>query len=113
MTLASMITSVIIPVWNGIDDLPACLAALAEQSYAPLEIIAVDNASTDGSGDWIAANYPTVRLIRNSDNIGFGGACNAGLSAAKGDVMVLLNQDTIVRPDWLAALVKAWNTGAG
>ena len=102
MTLAS----VVIPVWNGMNDLPTCLAALASQSHVAREIIAVDNASTDGSGDWIAANYPTVRLIRHAENMGFGGACNAGLAAAQGDVLVLLNQDTAARPDWLAALVK-------
>ena len=101
MTLAS----VIIPVWNGMSDLPACLAALAAQSHAAREIIAVDNASTDGSGDWIAASFPTVRLIRNAENTGFGGACNVGLAAARGDVLVLLNQDTAVHADWLAVLV--------
>lgn len=101
MTLAS----VIIPVWNGMNDLSACLAALAAQSHADREIIAVDNASTDGSGDWIAANYPDVRLLRHVENMGFGGACNAGLAAAQGDVLVLLNQDTAAQPDWLVALV--------
>jgi GT2 family glycosyltransferase len=108
MTLAS----VIIPVWNGINDLPACLSALAEQSHASLEIIAVDNASTDGSADWIASHHANVRLIRNAENQGFGGACNIGLAAAKGDVLVLLNQDTIVQPEWLAALVNVFAEGA-
>jgi GT2 family glycosyltransferase len=98
--------SVIIPVWNGIADLPDCLAALASQSHPALEIIAVDNASSDGSAEWIATHYPTVRLIRNAQNQGFGGACNTGMAAAHGDVLVLLNQDTLVRTDWLAALVK-------
>jgi GT2 family glycosyltransferase len=101
MTLAS----VIIPVWNGAAELPACLAALVEQSYKPVEIIAVDNASMDGSADWVEAHHPNVRLIRNASNLGFGGACNLGLAQAKGDVLVLLNQDTVVQPDWLAALV--------
>jgi GT2 family glycosyltransferase len=102
MTLAS----VIIPVWNGMNDLPTCLAALVEQSHTPLEIIAVDNASTDGSADWIAGHYANVSLIRNAENQGFGGACNTGLAAAKGDVLVLLNQDTVVQQQWLATLVK-------
>jgi GT2 family glycosyltransferase len=70
-----------------------------------LEIIAVDNASTDGSAGWIASHHPTVRLIRNPENIGFGDACNAGMAQAKGDILVLLNQDTIVQRDWLGALV--------
>ena len=106
------LASVIIPVWNGINDLPDCLAAATSQSHAPVEIIAVDNASTDGSGDWIATHYPTVRLIRNAENTGFGGACNAGLAAAEGETLVFLNQDTIVRPNWLAALVKVLDENA-
>ncbi len=101
------LASVILPIWNGMADLPACFAALLQQTYAPLEIIAVDNASTDGSAAWIAAHYPTVRLIRTERNLGFGGACNAGMAAAKGDMLVLLNQDTQVHPDWLAGLVQA------
>lgn len=105
MTLAS----VIIPVWNGAADLPACLDALLAQTYAPVEIIAVDNASTDGSADLIAASYPQVKLIRHTANVGFSGACNAGLAAAQGDPLVLLNQDTVVRPGWLAALVAVFD----
>ncbi len=105
--------SVIIPVWNGLPDLTACMAALAKQTHAAHEIIAVDNASTDGSGDWIATHYPTVRLIRQAENTGFGGACNTGLAAAQGDVLVLLNQDTEVHPDWLGALVNALDAHAG
>jgi GT2 family glycosyltransferase len=106
------LASVIIPVWNGMNDLPGCLAALSEQSHAPLEIIAVDNASTDGSAGWIAAHHPNVCLIRNTENTGFGRACNVGLAAAKGDVLLLLNQDTVVRPEWLAALVKTLDADA-
>lgn len=101
MTLAS----VIIPVWNGIADLPACLAALSAQSHTPLEIIAVDNGSSDASGDWIANHHPEVHLIRNAENLGFGGACNQGLAEAKGEILVLLNQDTVAQPGWMAALV--------
>ena len=102
---STTLASVIIPVRNGADDLPACLDALLAQSYPAVEIIAVDDASTDASAELIAARYPQVKLIRHADNVGFGGACNAGLAAAQGDPLVLLNQDTAVRPDWLAALV--------
>jgi GT2 family glycosyltransferase len=101
------LASVIIPVWNGAAELPACLDALLAQTGVELEVLAVDNASTDGSGDLVAARYPQVRLLRQPANLGFGGGCNAGLAAAHGDVLVLLNQDTEVRPGWLAALVDA------
>lgn len=99
--------SVIIPVWNGRPHLHACLDALLAQEPAGFEVIAVDNASADGSGDLIEGRYPGVRLIRNSDNLGFAGACNVGLRAAAGQVLVLLNQDTQVFEGWLDALVSA------
>jgi GT2 family glycosyltransferase len=104
--------SVIIPVWNGRSYLPDCLDALLRQEPAGFEVIAVDNASADGSGDLIAAlcageHYAGVRLIRNRENRGFAGACNAGLRAATGEVLVLLNQDTRVYEGWLKALVEA------
>ncbi|MFW6116245.1 MAG: glycosyltransferase family 2 protein [bacterium] len=100
-----MKASVIIPVWNGQEYLPDCLDALLVQDYRDFEIIAVDNASADGSADLVAENYPAVRLIRNERNLGFAGGCNVGLRAADGDVLVLLNQDVIVQPNWLLALV--------
>jgi GT2 family glycosyltransferase len=99
--------SVIIPVWNGREYLPGCLDALLAQEYPDFEVIAVDNASVDGSAELIAEQYPQVRLIRSSRNLGFAGGCNAGLKVARGDVLVLLNQDTVVLPGWLLALVEA------
>jgi GT2 family glycosyltransferase len=102
-----MKSSVIIPVWNGRQHLPACLDALLAQDYPDFEVIAVDNASTDGSADFVARNYPKVRLIRNKRNLGFAGGCNVGLRAAQGDILMLLNQDTSVRPGWLQVLAEA------
>lgn len=102
-----MKASVIIPVWNGREYLPGCLDALLAQEYPDFEVIAVDNASVDGSAELIAGKYPQVRLIRNMQNLGFAGGCNAGLRMAEGEILVLLNQDTIVLPGWLQALVEA------
>jgi GT2 family glycosyltransferase len=96
--------SVVIPVWNGMQDLPACLAALMAQEGLSFEVIVVDNASTDGSAEYVAAHYPQITLVRNAVNQGFAGGCNTGLRQARGDVLALLNQDTEVRPDWLARL---------
>jgi len=104
------IASVIVPVWNGRPYLERCLAALLAQRTTDgeaFEVIAVDNASTDGSADFIAARFPTVRLIRNRTNQGFAGGCNRGLEAAAGALCIVLNQDTIVRPGWLSALADA------
>ncbi|MFN8491951.1 MAG: glycosyltransferase family 2 protein [Caldilineaceae bacterium] len=103
-----MKTSVIIPVWNGAHFLPTCLdSLLAQQTGDTLEVIVVDNASTDNSAALIAQRYPQVRLLRNSQNQGFAGGCNRGLEAAQGDVLVLLNQDTQVQRGWLTALLQA------
>ena len=101
-----MHVSVIIPVWNGEDVLAACLQALRGLDDRRLEVIAVDNASQDGSVD-IIQDHSEVLLLRNEANLGFAGACNVGMRHARGDILVLLNQDTEVRPGWLEALVTA------
>lgn len=102
--------SVIVLSWNGETYLPDCLNAVMAQSHAPHEVILVDNASTDGSVELVAANFPQVRIIYNDENLGFAGGMNVGLKEATGDIAVLLNQDTVVREDWLAELVKAMET---
>jgi len=104
--------SVIVLSWNGKTYLPDCLNAVMAQTHAPHEVILVDNASTDGSVESVAANFPQFRIIRNDENLGFAGGMNVGLKQATGDIAVLLNQDTVVREDWLAALVKAMEADA-
>ncbi len=102
--------SVIIPLWNGEKWIRPCLTALTRQAEAAafaLEVIVVDNGSQDSAPDSIAKAFPAVHLIRNGQNRGFAGGCNVGLAEATGDVLVLLNQDTVVQPGWLAGLVAA------
>ncbi|MGC9399513.1 MAG: glycosyltransferase family 2 protein [Anaerolineae bacterium] len=103
----SALISVIIPNWNGAQHLPTCLDSLRAQTYADVEIIVVDNASTDESPD-VLARYPEVRVLALPTNRGFTGACNAGLAAASGSVQVLLNNDTQVAPTWLAHIAAAF-----
>jgi len=103
-----MRVSVVIPVWNGASVIGGCLESLdAHSGPGLLEVIAVDNASSDGSAELIAARHPRVRLLRQPVNLGFAGGVNVGLAAAQGDPMVLLNQDCIAEPDWLTALIDA------
>jgi len=102
-----MRVSVVIAAWNGIRDLGLCLDALRAQGYSELETVVVDNASSDGSADFVAARYPDVCLIRNQANLGFAAASNQGLRAATGDVLILLNQDTVVQAGCIAALAQA------
>ncbi len=72
------------------------------------EIVIVDNGSSDGSAEWIAANYPEVRVVALAENLGFGGGSNAGFRAAKNDIVVLLNSDMRVEPDFLAPLLAGF-----
>ncbi len=102
-----MTTSIIIPVWNGMSSLPGCLGSVAALQGEEIEIIAIDNGSQDGSGAYIAATFPQVKLICNEQNLGFGAACNQGMALAAGDLLVLLNQDTQLAPDWLVEIHKA------
>lgn len=101
--------SVIIPAWNGREFLPDCLDAVLAQEGVQFEVLVVDDHSPDDSADLVSRHYPQVRLLRNEHNLGFAGACNVGLRAARGAILVLLNQDTVVRPGWLAALVRMFD----
>ncbi len=100
--------SVVIPNWNGAHHLPTCLNALRRQTYPAIEVIVVDNASSDGSQALVESSYPEVRLIALPENRGFTGACNVGILAADGAFIALLNNDTEVDPGWIAALVDAF-----
>jgi GT2 family glycosyltransferase len=97
---------VVVVTYNGRRYLEGCLSALQRATERDTELIVVDNGSTDGSADWVARHVPGVRLIRNHENRGFAAACNQGADLAAGDVLVFLNQDTCVKPGWLAPLVE-------
>lgn len=107
-THARPLVSVVIPNWNGLRHLPTCLDALRVQTYSGLEIIVADNASHDGSQAIIASQYPEVCLIRLPENRGFTGACNAGIGAAKGEYVILLNNDTQAEPNWIDEVAAAF-----
>lgn len=96
--------SVIIPNWNGIRFLPTCLNALRAQTYRDFETIVVDDASTDESRTLLARDFPEARVLALERNRGFAHGVNAGIRAARGDVMVLLNNDTEADPNWLSEI---------
>lgn len=104
----SALFSVVIPNWNGKRFLQTCLDALAKQTYRSVEVLVVDNASTDGSQEFIRSAYSWAQLIELPSNQGFTGACNAGIQAAGGEFVALLNNDTEVDPGWAAAVVDAF-----
>ncbi|MGJ3240973.1 MAG: glycosyltransferase family 2 protein [Anaerolineae bacterium] len=107
--LTTPLVSVVIPHWNGKQFLQTCLDALQRQTYPSVEIIIVDNASEDGSQAYIKAHYPDVQLIELQENQGFTGACNAGMQASQGEIIVLLNNDTEVDEGWVEAIVNAFS----
>lgn len=101
--------SVIIVNWNGEALLRECLESLRRQTYRHFEVILVDNASTDGSVEFIQQQFPEAKLIRLEQNRGFAGGNIEGLRVAKGDYIALLNNDAVVEASWLAELVAVMN----
>jgi len=98
--------SIVILSWNTSDLLAACLRAIERHPFrGHREVIVVDNASSDRSADRVAAEFPSVRLIRSDANLGYSGGNNLGLRAARGRFRLLLNSDTEVGPGALDRLV--------
>ncbi len=87
--------SFILPIWNGAQLIGACLRSLEPQLQPGDEVIAVDNSSTDGTPDLIAHDFPRVRLMRMDRNLGYGGGANRAIEAARGEAVVILNQDML------------------
>jgi hypothetical protein len=85
--------SLVVVSWNTREVLRSCLASLRAHAPGDSEVVVVDNASSDGSPEMVAADFPEARLLRQPRNLGFGGGANVGLAAARGRVLALLNSD--------------------
>ncbi|TFE27844.1 glycosyltransferase family 2 protein [Cohnella luojiensis] len=101
-----MMTSILIVTLNNLTQTQRCLESIRLFTDAPYELILIDNGSEDGTVAWLS-EQPDVRLISNGTNRGFAEACNQGAAAAKGDNILLLNNDTIVSHRWLSQLLSA------
>jgi GT2 family glycosyltransferase len=92
---------------NGAKYLPSCLKSVAEQTYPNIELLVIDNGSTDNTAALVKKNYPEIRFIKNPANLGFAGGHNQAIRETKGDYYLALNQDVILDPDYINSLVKA------
>ncbi len=102
------LVSIILPVRNKVDHTRNCLEALIRNTPSDLfEVVLVDNASTDGTPDLLASLEGDVRVIRNSDDLGFAGACSQGAAVARGRYLLFLHDATAPQAHWLEALVDA------
>lgn len=107
-----IITSIIIPVFNQLEYTQRCLEALAENTNrTDFEIVIVDNASIDGTGEYLATLNRKIKIISNEENLGFARACNQGARLSSGKYLVFLNNDTEAQPGWLEELLKTTDEG--
>ena len=112
MNKKNPLVSVIIVNYDGRAYLDKCMSSLLAQTYSAIEIIFVDNGSSDGSCEYVEKNFPSVKIIANGENLGFAKGNNVGIKAATGELIATLNNDTKVTPRWVEELVDAINSDA-
>jgi len=107
------LASVIVPCWNQLEFTRQCIAALVRCTRPPWELIVVNNASTDDTAVYLAgvqdAAAVPVTVVANTTNRGFPAAVNQGLKVARGEYLVLLNNDVVVTDGWLDQLIGLAN----
>ena len=107
--ISQPLVSIIILNYNAGQLLFDCCESILKTNYNKFEIIVVDNASVDESHRKCKEKFEEIRLIENEKNLGYCEGNNIGIKNAKGDLIVILNPDTIVEPDWLSELVNVYN----
>ena len=99
------LVSIIIVVHNSREWLPDCLESISQQTYDPIELVLVDNASIDGTQEWASSNIPQAKYLRLHESTSFAKAINLGVEAAEGVFFLLLNPDTVLDPGVVAEMV--------
>jgi len=105
----NLLVSVIVLNYNAGELLLNCIESIKKSTYKNLEIIVVDNISTDKSQKICKEKYPDIKLIQNDENFGYCEGNNIGIREAKGDYIIILNPDTIVESSWIEELISAYN----
>ncbi len=99
--------SVVILNWNCKAFLAACIDGVLAQTYPAVDLLLLDNASTDGSVEWLTAAYPRLRIVVNADNVGFARAHNQGIRLTRGPYYLPLNPDVVLTPGFIDEMVAA------
>ena len=97
--------TVIIPNFNGMQYLPACIESLKNQTVSDFDVVVIDNGSEDGSVEWLKENG--IRHVALKKNLGFAGGVNIGLKGCASEYAILLNNDTEAEPAFVEELIKA------
>lgn len=109
--MTAPLVSVIVLNWNGAPHLAPCLESVVSLTYRPLELVVVDNGSTDGSQAWLREHYPQVRLIENPTNRGFAAGYNQAIAVCSAPYVLVLNTDVFLDPDFLALALRGFAHG--
>lgn len=105
-----MRVSVIIVSWNALHLLRAFLPSVVASATRDVEIVLADNASTDGSAEWVRSTYPDVNIATFDRNYGYCGGNNRGAEAAKGDILIFLNNDVRVDAGWITPILDRFRS---
>jgi len=100
------LTSIVMLTLNELEYTKKCIDSIERLTPEAYELIVIDNGSTDGTVEYLRTK-PGIVVISNSENRGFGGGCNQGIAIARGERVMLLNNDTVVTSGWLAAMHRA------
>lgn len=105
-----MSVSLIVVSWNGEQYLSKCLASLQDQTLSPIEVLLIDNGSTDRSIQFAIEAFENIQVVHNRRNLGVATAWNIGANLAKGDVLGFINQDLVADKDWVEQITAALKT---
>jgi GT2 family glycosyltransferase len=103
--MESVVVSIV--SFNSKGHMGRCLDAVFSQTYRPLEVYVIDNASVDGTADFVAQNYPAAKLIRSSVNLGYGGGHNLAIRSTRASYVLALNPDADLSSTFIEELVSA------
>lgn len=102
--------SIVIVTWNGLRHLQTFLPSVLQTRYPDFEIIIADNASTDGTAEWVREHAPGCKIVTYDSNYGYCGGNNRAVPYAGGEILLFLNNDVRVDPDWLHPLNDTFNS---